>query len=108
MQGNTRGRAGVLAMMAAALGAMGRAATGAAESTTKLNVALGSTPESITATDADLTLRIPNYADSYYPMPGTPRFRFRGKPHRNPTPHRGTSRRANRAAKRRKLRARAR
>lgn len=85
MQGNTRGRAGVLAMMAAALGlSMGG---GAAETR---------------------TLHIPRESGYPAPIPDAPSWRFRGRGHRNPTPHRGTSRRANRAAKRRKLRARSR
>ena len=87
MQGNTRGRAGVLAMMAAALGlSMG----GGAAETRTLHIPPDNAPY------------IPGRSSRIRPT------RIRGKPHRNPTPHRGTSRRANRAAKRRKLRARAR
>lgn len=64
---------------------------------------------STAATGAERVMRNLNVAtDATIPTPDAPRIPFRGRGHRHKTPHRGTSRRANRAAKRRKLRARAR
>ena len=56
---------------------------------------------------AERVLRNPGMAGGI-PTPDVPRVPHRGKGHKHKVPHRGTSRRANRTAKRRRARARSR
>ena len=82
----TRGNVGILAAMAVMLGVGGSATSDAVQTfkLSKLDAAGG------------------------IPTPDVPRVPHRGRGHKHKVPHRGTSRRANRNAKRRRARARAR